>query len=91
MDWCLKPSRNFGAQVTPLEWELNWIDNNPQRYEGPMHIEAVKRFITERYRFNAIEKALKERHDINPNGLLLCSTHLGDNSLHSCVHYQQFH
>lgn len=35
--------------MNALEWELNWIDNNPDRYEGPLHREAVKRFITERY------------------------------------------
>lgn len=39
-----------------LEWELQWIDDNAHRYEGPYHIAAVKRFITERYLKNTIVK-----------------------------------
>ena len=39
-----------------LKWELQWIDANAHRYEGPMHLTAVKRFITERYLNNAIVK-----------------------------------
>lgn len=32
-----------------LDWELKWIDDNPERYEGPYHQLAVKNNIIRRY------------------------------------------
>lgn len=39
-----------------LQWELDWVDANPDRYEGPWHRELVKRSITARYLRNALVK-----------------------------------
>lgn len=41
-----------------LEWELQWIDDHPEFYEGPMHREAVKRFITTRYNDSKLIKGV---------------------------------
>ena len=32
-----------------LKWELEWIDKNTHRYEGPLHAASVKRNIEKRY------------------------------------------
>lgn len=37
-----------------LAWELEWIDQHPECYEGPLHREAVKRNITARYLMNRL-------------------------------------
>lgn len=36
--------------------ELEWVDRNPQYYEGPLHRECVKRNIVQRYLQNQIVK-----------------------------------
>lgn len=39
-----------------LQWELDWVDTNPDRYEGPLHRECVKRNIKARYAANQLFK-----------------------------------
>lgn len=39
-----------------MQWELDWIDANPERYEGPWHRELVKRNIKARYLANQLVK-----------------------------------
>lgn len=37
-----------------LEWEIKWINNHPELYEGEYHQKAVINNITNRYRKNEV-------------------------------------
>lgn len=39
-----------------LEDEIEWVRNNPHRYEGPYHQKAVINNITKRYRMTEAQK-----------------------------------
>lgn len=43
--------------MSPLEWELNWVVEHPERYEGPLHQRAVCENIKKRYRHSTIMAA----------------------------------
>jgi hypothetical protein len=45
--------------MTPLQWELNWIDQNAHRYDSIDHTTLVKFNITKRYQRNALLKQLQ--------------------------------
>lgn len=46
------------TNLTPLEAELWWIDQNLKRYDSPLHAESVKRNIEKRYRILELEREL---------------------------------
>lgn len=46
--------------MSPLEWELAWIDANRSRYDSPMHAEAVKRNIEKRYEIARLSRENSE-------------------------------
>lgn len=45
--------------MTPLQWELDWINRNPWHYESGEHAELVKTNISNRYHRNALIKQIK--------------------------------
>lgn len=38
------------------QWEINWINSHPERYEGPLHQKAVIRLITNKYALKAAQQ-----------------------------------
>lgn len=54
----------MGRMCKSLEWELDWIDANPQYYDSPEHISAVKANITKRYLANEVKRLLHEQANV---------------------------
>ena len=43
-----------------MEWEIQWIINNPKYYSGKMHQKSVVQNIIKRYKIIELEKTIKE-------------------------------
>ncbi len=43
-----------------LQWEIDWINNNQELYESPLHIKAVIGNITKRYFADKAKKLVEE-------------------------------
>ena len=43
-----------------VKWELEWIDENVDRYDSVLHALAVKQNILKRHRISELEKALRK-------------------------------
>ena len=48
-----------------LEWEINWIKNNPELYETKKHQEHVIACIKKRYFISRVKKLVKQV-EVNP-------------------------
>lgn len=46
-----------------LEWEIQWILNNPERYSSALHQQAVIGNIAKRYTIKGLERTLKRVTD----------------------------
>ena len=46
--------------VNNLEWEANWIRENLNKYDSPMHAEAVIKNIEKRYLINCLQKNINK-------------------------------
>ena len=43
-----------------MQWELEWIDKNLDKYDSVMHAESVKRNIEKRYKILELEAHIKQ-------------------------------
>lgn len=48
-----------------LQWELDWIKQHSDLYEGPMHIKAVSNNIIKHYHNKHIEQLVRRLHQNN--------------------------
>ncbi len=46
-----------------LQWELDWIDRNVNRYDSLLHVQAVKENIKKRYQINELNRKINLLHD----------------------------
>jgi len=46
-----------------LQWEIDWINAHPERYEGTMHRKAVIGNITKMYQLREVKKFIKHFND----------------------------
>lgn len=64
-----------------LQDELDWIDNNIERYDSPMHAAAVKGNISKRYKINELEREI-ERLTAQNKALIAAINEVQDLPMH---------
>lgn len=51
-----------------MQWEIDWINNNPDRYEGPTHQKAVIENIKKNYFLKEAKKLMTKFKEFHSTG-----------------------
>lgn len=51
-----------------MQWEINWVMNNPQFYEGPLHQKAVAENLRKNYFLKHANKLMSKFKEFHSTG-----------------------